>query len=253
MSRKTIVLLAVCTVAASVWTCRPIASAQAPAAVRRPTKSRSPAAAPSRSSDATSGPADTSGPVDTVQSRVYIKVGKVGFGHEHAIEGRVASGLIRLGADAAAGQLVFDLQSFQADTDAAREFVGLKGSVDEDTRKSVAKNMLSAEVLAAAKFPKATFVIQSASRQAGDNDEAPQYVLDGAFTLHGVTRPLQIVAVATQVGDRVNLSGKFDVLQTDYGIRPYSRALGAVKVANRLEIFGEVVLQTGAVDRNLSR
>lgn len=220
------------------------ANAQAPVTAR-------PANAPRGAPAAASEDPPLSGPIDVVQSRVYIKVGKVGFSHEHAVEGRVTSGLIRLGADAAAGQLVFDLKTFVADTAEAREYVGLKGETDAATAKKVTANMLAPEVLHAAKYPQATFQINSARPQADDGDGGNIYLLDGAFTLHGVTKPLQVQAAATRVGDRVNLSGKFSVLQTDYGIRPYSRALGAVKVADRLEIFGEIVLQTNkATDRN---
>lgn len=219
-------------------------------ALAEPAATTGQAAAPRAAKDADANDLPKSGPVDVVQSRVYIKVGKVGFSHEHAVEGRVASGLVRLGADAAAGQLVFDLKSFQADTDEARQYVGLKGSVDESERKKVTATMLSSEVLHAAKHPQATFQINTAQPHAGDTPGVDAYLLDGSFTLHGVTRPLQVLAQATRVGDRVNLSGKFEILQTEYGIRPFSRALGAAKVADRLEIFGEIVLQTNSLPRN---
>lgn len=221
------------------------ARGQAPAALKRPAELPR-----ARSTGAAAAVEPGSGPVDVTQSRVYIKVGKVGFGHEHAVEGRVSSGLVRLGAEAAAGQIVFELKSFVADTDEAREYVGLKGETDEATAKKVTANMLAPEVLNAAKFPQATFQINSARAQAADGSSGDKYLLEGAFTLHGVTKPLQLVADATRVGDRVNLTGRFEVLQTEYGIRPYSRALGAVKVADKLEIFGEIVLQTGAAARD---
>ena len=54
------------------------------------------------------------GDVDTERSRVYIFVGKTGFGHDHAIVGRLASGRVVLDAPQNAGQLVFDMPSFLA-------------------------------------------------------------------------------------------------------------------------------------------
>ena len=48
--------------------------------------------------------------VDLGASRVYVKVGTgARFGHGHGVEGRLASGSIKLGGG---GEIVFDLRSF---------------------------------------------------------------------------------------------------------------------------------------------
>ena len=39
-----------------------------------------------------------------------------------------------------------------------------------------------------------------------------------------------------------HMRGSFRIKQTDYGIRPYSKAFGAVSVADELRIFGEIWL-----------
>src|SRR4051812_31137503 len=58
--------------------------------------------------------------VDRSASRVYIKVGAEGYGHVHGVEGRLASGEITPGG---AGELVFDMTSFSADTPTARSYL----------------------------------------------------------------------------------------------------------------------------------
>ena len=58
------------------------------------------------------------GDVNVQVSRVYTFVDKTGFGHPHAIEGKLVSGSLLLGAESSAGQLVFDMRSFDADTPA---------------------------------------------------------------------------------------------------------------------------------------
>ncbi len=83
-----------------------------------------------------------SGQVNTEHSRVYIFVDKTGVvGHQHAIEGKLASGNLLLGG-AGSGVLVFNMKSFDADTARARTYVGLEGATDEATRKKVNDNML---------------------------------------------------------------------------------------------------------------
>ena len=189
--------------------------------------------------------------IDLQTSRVYIRVGKTGFGHEHGIEGRLASGKIRLGATQDAGELVFDMPTFTADTPIARTRVGLTGETDAATQKKVNANMLGADVLAVAKFPQAVFRIRSATpRSTPKPGEAPIYDLDGQFTLHGTTRPLRVAAMITTADGRTGLRGRFTIQQTDYGITPYSAALGAVGVADKLDIWGELwMAQASAVQR----
>jgi polyisoprenoid-binding protein YceI len=179
--------------------------------------------------------------VDLQRSRVYILVGKTGFGHEHGVEGRLLSGGVQLGATQNAGELVFDMPTFTADTRTARARVGLTGETDAATQKKVNSNMRGPDVLDVAKHPRASFRILSAkSRSAVAPGETPIYDLDGQFTLHGVTRPLRMEATLSSSEGRTGLHGHFKILQSDYGITPYSAALGAVGVADKLEIWGDI-------------
>ena len=187
------------------------------------------------------------GDVDLKDSRVYTFVGKTGLGHNHGVEGRLKSGRVVLGASEEAGELVFDMTSFDADTDAARRYVGLEGSTDKSTRQQVNANMKGADVLNVQKFPLATFRINSA-RLLDDRARKglPEYMLEGRFTLHGVTQPLRLQATAEEKDGRIHLKGSFSVLQTSYGIRPYSKAFGAVGVTDKLTIYGDLWLQGAA-------
>ena len=106
----------------------------------------------------------------------------------------------------------------------------------------VTANMLGGEVLDVAQVPRCNV---SHSLQPGcqpnDNQAIRSRISsDGDFTLHGVTKPLQIVAVAEQLGGLVHLRGQFSVRQTQFGITPYSTAFGAVGVADELKIWGDL-------------
>lgn len=183
------------------------------------------------------------GEVDLRRSRVYVFVGKTGLGHDHGVEGRLKSGTVRLDAGESAGELVFDMNSFDADTDAARKYVGLSGSTDTSTRQQVNTNMKGAPILNVRQFPTATFKIDSCRQLERKNAKGQTaYELSGKFTLRGVTRPLKFSAEYVEDKGIHRLRGNFSILQTNYGITPFKKAFGAVGVANQLKIFGDLVI-----------
>lgn len=175
------------------------------------------------------------------KSRVYIFVDKTGLGHPHGIEGQLQSGSLNLGAAEEAGELVFDMNSFDADTDAARRYVGLTGSTDASTRRQVNDNMKNTSILNVRQYPTATFAIKSATLLAKKNRHGtPLYELTGEFTLRGKTRPIKLEAEAEQKDNMTHVRGRFVILQTQYGITPFRKALGAVGVADQLTIHGDL-------------
>ena len=186
-------------------------------------------------------------PIDTAASRIYVLVGKSGLvGHVHAVEARLASGHLRLGATAQAGQWTFDMQSFVVDTPAARTMLGLAGEVDASTREQTQANMLGPEVLDVARHPIATFRIDSAlpSTQARPQ-AAAAYDLRGTFVLKGVERPLAVTAAVEDRAGTLLLRGSFPLKQSAYGMKPYAKFGGMVGVADELKIWGDVWLPAG--------
>ena len=131
--------------------------------------------------------------------------------------------------------------SFVADTDDARKYIGLSGTTDADTQRKVTQNMLSVDVLDVRQFPTAKFRIKSIRKLDQTSRRGlPQYVLDGDFTLQSATRPIQVLADAESQDGWIHLRGGFSIQQTDYGMTPYSRAFGAVGVADQLQIWGDL-------------
>jgi polyisoprenoid-binding protein YceI len=183
------------------------------------------------------------GHIQTKASLVYVFVGKTGLGHEHAIAGKLKSGNVQLGAQDGAGEIVFDMETFTADTDEARQYIGLEGTTPAGRRKEVTDNMLGSDVLNVRKFPTATFKISSALPLKKRSDEGhAMYRLDGDFTLHGVKRPIKVDAELIDTEEGFRLRGAFVIKQTDYGIKPFSKALGAVGVTNELTIHGDLLV-----------
>jgi polyisoprenoid-binding protein YceI len=182
------------------------------------------------------------GVVDVAKSYAVIFVDKIGLGHQHAVLGKLKEGRIELGAQKDAGRLVFDMRSFVADTPEGRRYLGLAGGIDASTRKQVTETMLGKEILDAKRYPTAVFDIQSASPLAEGSQGSGKYLLRGKFTLHGATRPLEISVEAAPEVDGMHVQGQFSFQQSQYGIKPFTKALGAVGVADRLTVHGEIHL-----------
>lgn len=193
---------------------------------------------------ASSAPATTvlePGEVYLAGSRVYAFVGKTGFGHEHGVIGQLLPSKLQLDATENAGRLDFDLRTFSADADVARKYVGLEGTTPATTQQEVNANMLGAAVLDVAHFPTASFVVRSAQRLPQPSQRGlVQYQLDGDFTFHGVTRPLQLVAESEEQGGWTHLRGGFRLVQSQFGITPFSKAFGAVGVADEVKVYGDL-------------
>lgn len=188
-----------------------------------------------------SAPAYAAGDVYLDASRVYVKVDKKGFGHFHGVAGRIASGNLQLGAAEHAGQVVFDMTSFRADTPAARKYVGLEGETSESTQNEVTTNMLGEQILNVERFATATFTIDSAlPASQPSRDGHPQYELMGSLELHGATAPVRFLVEVQPKNGWQHVRGGLPLKQTDFGITPFSKAFGAIGVANVVQVWGDI-------------
>lgn len=174
-------------------------------------------------------------------SRVYIFVDKTNnLGHSHGVEGKLKGGHIV--EDGGQGcSLVFDMRSFVADTETARRVFGIDASIDAATVKKVNQNMLGKEILDVQRFPEASLSKASLKKSGKQSARGlPEYQLEGDFTLHGVTHHV-VAPCDLEVKDGWHhVRGKFTIRQTDFGIKPYTKAFGAVGIKDELVIQGDL-------------
>jgi polyisoprenoid-binding protein YceI len=110
---------------------------------------------------------------------------------------------------------------------AVREGTGGAVPLTDTDRLDIRRN--AAKALAVDRYPVATFTAGRVQPGAG--------VVDGTLTLHGVTRPVQLRV--SEVGPG-RYRGTATVTQSEYGIRPYSAFLGALRIRDAVAVEFEV-------------
>lgn len=159
------------------------------------------------------------------ESRLEVKTGKSGLlgfvGHDHIIRANPFEGEVHYQADRPEATTI----TIRILTD------GLEVLTPPDTaeiRKVTAA--MRTEVLHTAEYPEMFLV----SRSVTPRDQG--YRVTAEFTMHGVTREITVPVTVEFRGDTLVAKSRFDLKQTDFGIRPYKGGpAGAVKVADKVE------------------
>ena len=169
------------------------------------------------------------------ESSLTVFVAKDGalarMAHDHNMGVKGFSGKITIpNNSASAGTLDLDVD--------ARSLVILDQISAKD--KAEITNNMNSSVLESAKYPKITFRSTSISNfnQNGNN---ANLTVNGDLTLHGVTKRIAIPVSVSLAGANLRATGQYTLRQTDYGIKPYSAFLGAIKVKNEVVIKFNIV------------
>lgn len=166
-------------------------------------------------------------------SRVTIEVGKAGVlsfaGHVHEVIAQGVSGSVIVDeADPSRSSVSLEFR-----TAALRVNEKLEPSGDAP---QVQETMLGPRVLDAAHYPTVVFRSSRVTIDSRSGDAAELRV-EGAVTLHGVTRTLTLPVHVTLDRDGTLVArGKLSIRQTDYGITPVTAAGGTIRVKDELGV-----------------
>lgn len=127
---------------------------------------------------------------------------------------------------ASSAQLSIDARSIEI----VEAVGGLKGLSDKD-RRDIAKN-IDEKVLETGRHPQLTF--QSSSVTGNE----PNFTAAGNMTIRGTTRP---VNVAINVNG-TTVTAKATISQKDFGIKPFSAMMGAIKLRDDVDFELTVTL-----------
>ena len=108
---------------------------------------------------------------------------------------------------------------------------GVKPLTDRDRREITAN---ARKVLGTDQHPEAVFAADSFRPAADGSGE-----ISGTLTLRGQTRPLRLQVKQTGT-DRYH--AETQIVQSDYGIKPYTAFLGALRVRDAVDVVAEIDL-----------
>ena len=195
------------------------------------------ASSPSESTTtpAASGPATPPAPnaaavlrIDSARSLIAVTVRRGGvlarLGHDHVVASRTVTGTVAPAQNRADFQ--FRLDQLTVDEPALRRAAGLEKQPSVDAIDGTRTNMLT-KVLDAERYP-----VVSVRAERGAAGEP----LRVAITLHGVTRDYAIPVDLRDDNGVMTVSGTVDLLQTDFGLLPFSVMGGAMSVQDKMEL-----------------
>jgi polyisoprenoid-binding protein YceI len=170
--------------------------------------------------------------IDPAGSHVTIAVGRSGVlgglaGHDHEVL-----------ASAVSGKVVVDATDWARSSvtlafDASKLTVTGKGEPAADV-PAVQSAMLSEHVLDVTRF--STIAFRSSRVSAKPGPTGIDMVIDGDFTLHGVTHPLTVRGMVTMESSGLTVRGTCTIKQTEFGMVPPSAAGGTVKAKDDVRV-----------------
>lgn len=176
-------------------------------------------------------PSDAAGqPYDVVSAQVTIRVHTDGplaaLGHGHLIRSDALGGTVALGEPARTTGFALELPLASLVVDPPES----ADSVPEDRREATRRNMLGPALLDAARFPRLT--IRSEGLEGGPQE----FVARAQVGIRGTSRPIRVPVTVVLAGDLLTASGSFALTHRELGLEPYSVALGALRVADAIDI-----------------
>jgi polyisoprenoid-binding protein YceI len=186
--------------------------------------------------------------VEPDRSLVTILVYRAGTlaaaGHNHVVASHDVRGAIAFTPDVARSQFTLRMPVGTLTVDepelrhaAGEEFVK---DIPESAQQGTRRNMLSAAVLDAEHFPDVLLQAEGIEPAAGGA------LATVRITLRGETRTLAVPCRYEQKGDELLADGEFRLLQSDFGITPFTALLGAMRVQDEVTVRFRILARASA-------
>jgi polyisoprenoid-binding protein YceI len=163
------------------------------------------------------------------------------LGHNHVMTSRDLTGRVWVHPDFARSgfELSFPVAQLVVDDAEARRAAGsdFPPDIPQSDREGTRRNMLKPEVLDGEHYPE----VKLRSAKVGGTLEAPQ--VTAQITIKETSRDVEVPLKIELAGAQLTATGEFDILQTQFGMKPFSVALGALEVQDKLHIKFKVVAE----------
>ena len=104
-------------------------------------------------------------------------------------------------------------------------------------------NVLRNQILEADKFPVIKFTSVSVGNVQRDSDKR-SFTLTGDLTVHGTTKRVSFPVNATLSDKELRASGDEKLKLTEFGLKPFEKGLGLIKIADELKVSFSIVAKT---------
>lgn len=152
-------------------------------------------------------------------------------GHDHVIASHDVRGFILITKDPteSLADVYFSVASLRVDEANLRADAGFTKKITPQEAQDTRRNMLR-HVLQATTYPSVVMHI------SGFHGASPQVTLSARLSLHGKTREIAIPAHLQIDPKEIQVTGEFQIRQTDFNITPFSILGGALSVKDELRI-----------------
>lgn len=176
--------------------------------------------------------------ISAADSVVHVLVYRGGalatLGHNHVLSSQDVAGTVWLHEqlELSGFALSVPVGTLIVDDDQARNEEGAEfpPQVPESAREGTKRNLLSEAVLDGAKQPR----IEIRSVAIAGTREQPS--VTARMTIKAQSRDIHVPVFMNEQGQSLRIRGEFDIKQSDFGIKPYSVALGALQVQDTVRI-----------------
>ncbi|HTE43313.1 MAG TPA: YceI family protein [Steroidobacteraceae bacterium] len=181
--------------------------------------------------------------IDGAASDVHILVYKGGamarLGHNHVLSSKEVHGALYLQSNLSNSmfELTLPVASLQVDDPAARAREGedFAAEVPQDARDGTRRNLIRPDVLDLEHYP----TISLRSMSVSGTRAAP--TLTVRVSLKGTARDVIVPTKMVEAGKQLTVTGEFKIKQTEFGMTPFSVALGALQVLDELRVKFSIV------------
>lgn len=104
-------------------------------------------------------------------------------------------------------------------------------------------NVLRNQILETDKFPSIKFTSVSVTNVQRDGDKR-SFTLTGDLTVHGTTKRASFPVNATLSDKELRATGEEKMKLSDFGLKPFEKGMGLIKIADELKVSFTVVAKT---------
>lgn len=168
--------------------------------------------------------------------RAYPGGAMASLGHEHIIASQDVQGylLINKATRHCRADLFVPVNKLNVDDPQLRAAAGLDTNLSVNAIADTRENMLNS--IDAANFPFA--LLHSSDCYGSLSGKESKFVL----TIHGMQQARQLASsIQTNQEEQLIVSGGFSILQTEFGIEPFSLFNGLIKVDNKLDLTYKLI------------